>query len=113
MQNQIYNPLIYISASISGFIMTYLLANLISKRKKISMYFSFLGRNTIPILCFHITSFKLVTLIEILYSNIEIEKLSIVPVYDNKYWIMPTVVGTIVPIMINALLKATININEK
>lgn len=113
MQNQIYNPLIYISASIFGFIMMYLLANLISKIKKIVMYLSFVGRNTIPILCLHITSFKLVTLIEILCSNVEIEKLSIVPVYDNKYWILLTIAGTVVPLAINTLLKATININRK
>ena len=113
MQNQIYNPLIYISASIFGFIMMYLLANLISKIKKIAMYLSFVGRNTIPILCLHITSFKLVILIEILCNNVEIEKLSIVPVYDNKYWILLTIVGIVVPLAINTLLKATININKK
>ena len=113
MQNQIYNPLIYISASIFGFIMMYLLANLISKIKKMAMYLSFVGRNTIPILCLHITSFKLVTLIEILCSNVEIEKLSIVPVYDNKYWILFTIAGTVVPLAINTSLKATININKK
>lgn len=113
MQNQIYNPLIYISASVFGFIMMYLLADFISNRKKIATNLSFLGRNTMPILCLHITSFKLVTLIEILCSNIEIEKLSIVPVYDNKYWIILTIVGTIVPIVINILLKNAININNK
>lgn len=112
MQNQIYNPLIYISASIFGFIMMYLLANLISKIKNSDVSF-FVGRNTIPILCLHITSFKLVTLIEILCSNVEIEKLSIVPVYDNKYWILFTIAGTVVPLAINTLLKATININKK
>ena len=44
MQNQIYNPLIYISASIFGFIMMYLLANLISKIKKNSNVSFFCGK---------------------------------------------------------------------
>lgn len=113
MQNQIYNPLVYISASLSGFIMMYLLANLISKRKRIAIYLSFLGRNTMPILCLHITSFKIVTLIEILCSNLEIEKLSIVPIYDSKYWIFSTIVGTVVPIIIINIFKYTTNINKK
>lgn len=113
MQNQIYNPFVYISASIFGFIMMYLLANIISKSKKLTLYLSFLGRNTISILCLHITSFKLVTIIEILCSGTEIEKLSIVPVYDNKYWIILTIVGTVVPILFNTFLKKAININKK
>lgn len=50
-----------IFAAFSGFVITFALSNFILHFSQLSKLVSYIGQNTIPILCFHFIGFKIVT----------------------------------------------------
>lgn len=74
-------------------------------RGKALSILDYIGSNTLYILIFHFLSFKIVSLVKIMQYNLPIKYLSHFPVifeHNSYYWILYSIIGVIVPIMIRA-----------
>ncbi len=101
------NLIFYISVSIIGWFFIYELSYIFSKINIIKKIFSYIGQNTMPILILHFLIFKVVNLIGILSTKKDIMLLATFPVaFKEKYWwIIYTLFGTFIPILINKIQK--------
>lgn len=100
-QNIIINPLFFMVGGLLGFLLCascYLVDDSVSRKKRIA----YVGRHSLWILVLHLLAFKLVTIIQILIFDREIDELGGVfaAVYIPNWWIIYTLVGVYVPILI-------------
>lgn len=84
---------------------TYLImksSNIITKNTKLSLFFSFLGNNTMPILIWHFLSFKIVSFFVVNICNYPDGTIASFPTISgveyNRFWFIYTVVGIVVPL---------------
>lgn len=98
--NKYVNPFILLLASVSGFFLVLYLSKITEKSKSLANVFSYLGKNTIPVLCLHFLFFKLVLLLQIYYYDLPLYRLASFPCYRiNQFWsILYTIVGVCGPI---------------
>jgi len=95
--------LLFLLASIFGFIFVLNLSFLFSKREFVKNIFSYIGQNTLVILCFHFIAFKFVTLFQIYYYDLPMYRLASFPTYDNGYyWIVYFMAGVVIPLLLSA-----------
>lgn len=112
-QGIIINPLFYIFASLSGWILLRSFAVLQSKKQKI---FQYLGNNTMPILLLHFLSFKIISFIYLFITNQPLLLLASFPVLNNipdYLWICYTFTAIIVPITIEKILYCFFDLASK
>lgn len=108
--NQFVNPLFFIVASLSGFVFIYI-ASMYVEFKKISVYLSYLGRNTMPILFLHCLSFKIVTWIQIMFYNEPKYMLASFPIWHSDYWwVGYTFVGVLIPLLLNYIYQRLLTV---
>jgi len=87
--NNIYNPFILVLSSICGFVLTMYCAKLIARFKRLTEFCAYIGANTLPILCLHLLSFKIVTCLQVVYYNLSPYKLAAFPyLYNSGLWIV-------------------------
>ena len=101
-RNELVNPLFFLVVSTAGVCFTFQCATLLKNWKLCVEIFSYLGRNTIPILCLHLLAFRLVSLIWIKCSGLSIELLSKHPVVGPSYFwgILYTLFGLAAPLVV-------------
>ena len=107
------SPTFFIINSLIGIYVAYCIAKYITN-KFITDIFIFLGKNTIDILALHMISFKLINYFQIKFYNYPIEYLSAFPYIDgsNGWWILYSLSGIILPVMMISL-KSIILIKTK
>lgn len=103
------NPFFYLASILSGGGFIICLVKIIEnmKMKKILRLFSYIGKNTIPILALHTLCFKIVTLIQIKYYNGDKILLALYPVWKNSFlWSFAyLLVGLLVPLLMATILS--------
>ena len=101
-RNELVNPLFFLGVSTAGVCFTFQLAALLKDWKLGVQIFSYLGRNTIPILCLHLLAFRLVSYIWIKCGGLSIELLSKHPVVGASYFwgIFYTLLGLVAPLIV-------------
>lgn len=99
---QVYSLAFYILCSLLGWILLRSIAELLTG--KVASFLAYAGRNSMPIVLLHFICFKLVTLVVILLRGDDILLLASFPQLDgaeNGLWIAYTIVGVILPLVIN------------
>ena len=89
-----------------GWLLLYLLAYMICKTfLETRMILAYVGRNTIPILCLHFLSFKVISSIQVLIYKSDVCNIASFPVYlrTDLWWIADTIVGVILPLVLNEI----------
>ena len=101
-RNELVNPVFFLAASIAGVCLTFQLASMIKNWKPGLKALSYLGRNTIPILCLHLLAFRLVSIVWIKFEGLPMEMLSKHPVIGSSYFwgFLYTVFGLIAPLVV-------------
>lgn len=100
---------------ILGFYFVMFLSNIIKKCNiNLQKIFVYIGQHTIPILCFHLLVFKLVTYFVIITNNLSIEKLGVFPAIQAscKLSLLYLFVGIIFPISINIVYNSISRLGE-
>ncbi len=100
------NPIELIIISLSGFLMIIGVSYHLNKIS-ISAPLVYIGNNTMPILIFHFLSFKLASLLKILYYQFDISQLSKFPVIleNNTYWwIIYSIIGISGSLFVNLII---------
>ena len=97
----------FIAVSILGWIFIYEISYFISKRNVLNRIFEYIGKNTMPIVILHFIIFKFVNLLGIIITNEDISLMSTFPVLfkQSAWWIVYTVFGVLVPLLLNEMLK--------
>ncbi len=100
-KNVISQPIGLVIGTVLGWIFVVAISNILMKLilKKFLVY---LGQHTLPVMLLHFSSFKLVTLFQIIIYHEEMTKLSSFPCLytDNCWWIAYTVVGVLIPLLL-------------
>lgn len=107
VDNKYNNPLLYVIATLLGFVMVYYVATIIERNGKITNIVSYVGKNTVPIILLHFVSFKVYTFV-LVWLNIEsTDVLKIFPIYIGRSYdyIIYTIFGVILPLIINLIYK--------
>ena len=105
------NSLFYLFATLSGFVLCMSISKLIIKVVFLMQIFSFIGRNTLPILILHLVVFKSVTAIQIfIYENSmslpEYALASFPTLLSTGVWpYIYTIVGVAIPLGLNTIYK--------
>lgn len=96
------NPIFFIIASLSGWFLMYSLSGIINSNK-LSGMFSYLGKNTIPIIGLHFLCFKLVSAFQLYVYKLPNYMLAGFPVLITKniWWVLYAFVGITVPLLVN------------
>jgi len=100
-QNEIVNPVFFLSASITGFIFCYFLAEMIIA-VKIDKCFCYIGKHTLSILLFHFLAFKLITVAQVsIYGLPVYMRASFPTLYTQWYWVIAySVIGIGIPLLL-------------
>jgi len=103
--NRYYNPIFLLGASVSGFFIVMAFSKLINRNNVFTRIFSYIGRNTIPILCLHLLFFKLITVLQIHLYNLPAYRLASFPCYitTGGWWVSYFLVGLIGPLLVNEI----------
>lgn len=101
------NLTFYISVSIIGWIFVYELSYFFTKTNIIKNIFIYIGQNTMSILILHFFIFKIINFIGVIITKEDISLMSTFPVlFTGKYcWIIYTLFGIIIPIILEKILK--------
>lgn len=103
IDNSYPNILYFYFASIFGYIFTKNLSDIISDSKYLKKYFIFFGEHSMAIMCLHMFAFKFVIALQCILNNTNVlQYISSYPVYyaNNYWWIVYTIVGVILPLII-------------
>lgn len=94
------NILVYIMATIFGFIMLLGIAELMNKY--LEKVFDLFRKYSVVIICIHMLAFKIVTVIQIEIYNLDSNNISSYPtlISDNGWWALYGIVGLAIPIII-------------
>ena len=108
----IYNFIPFIISSLCGIYMIFGLSDIISKHCGIAKTIEYIGNRTLSILVWHFLSFKLISLIAILYYKLPIGKLSSFPIIkelpnENLWIISYCLAGIILPILVDNIYNLT------
>lgn len=106
--NSYLSPDFFIFNSIIGINLILYLSYIIDKySNRLSMMMNYIGEMTLWIMALHFISFKIVELFKILVYQIGVENISKFPVSDGTkgWWVLYTIVGVVMPILIRYLYK--------
>lgn len=94
----------WLLSALLGVMGCFKLCYLIGRFRPVSIFLSYVGDNTLPILTWHFLCFKVMSLYIVLHYDLPIQRLAEFPVvleYNNIYWIGYLVVGVALPLVIN------------
>ena len=113
--NQYTNPLYFICVSIIGWIFIYESSYYIGKIKFIKNFIQYIGKNTMPILILHLVIFKFVNFFGIIILNMDLNLTGTFPLLfkEGYWWIIYTILGVAIPLLLNILIKLIINKTKK
>ena len=108
---------IYIIASICGFFLVMNTAAFINQAgTKMKFFLILCGNNTLSILTWHFTCFKIISYLIVLVNNEPFNRIAEFPqirTYSREgWWIVYTIVGVILPLIISQYQKYAKNINS-
>lgn len=108
----IQNPIFFIIVSLAGWVLLWNISRwIISNCLIIKKVFEYVGKNTMPILCMHLLTFKLVSLLYVVINNrpkFLVASFHIIFETPEIYKIMYTIFGVSVPLMVYYIWKLTI-----
>lgn len=80
-----------------------------------SKLFNYIGENTMIILAFHFLSFKIISYIQLRIYNLPSYMLARFPILysENGWWILYSLVGIVIPIIIKRSLNLISNITRR
>ena len=102
--NQYINPIFLLISSLAGWMLTYLISDIIfSKFKTVNILLCYVGKNSMQIFLFHLISFKLVTYLQVLTNHDSRVMLASYPVYkiSQCWWIVYIFFGVAIPLIID------------
>lgn len=105
---KIENVLIFVIASLCGWVCLKTISDFIMRTKNISQIFQYIGRHTMPILCLHVISFKVVSLLYIICMKKPILYLAawhIIFDADECWKLLYAVAGTSIPVILYELIQ--------
>ena len=101
------NVFLYVPTAFVGIYMIITVSKIIDQWS-IKGIFYYLGKNTLIILVLHLLVFKLVHLLKIIIYGLPIEKLAdfkIIQEHNDVFWIIYTISGIFIPLMINEIAR--------
>ena len=104
-KNEYTNPIYFIIVSLLGWYLVYESSYYLSKIKSINNVLQYIGKNTMPILIFHFIAFKMINFIIVILLRQDYNLIGNFPVlYKHDYWwIIYTVFGIGIPLLINKI----------
>lgn len=101
------NPFMYLTSSAAGILCVLSASSIISKLKHTSLL-TYIGRHTMSVIFWHFLSFKAVTLIECLLLKQPMYRIASFPVMvsENGWWILYTLVGVMLPMVISYIYES-------
>lgn len=101
------NGLFLIASSLSGIYFVIYISKLLEKIPIISNIFSYIGKNTLPIIALHFVSFKLIMYLQLLFGVIKYEDMAYLTGYNNANWwyILYVIAGVGVPLLYDFIMK--------
>lgn len=102
ISNIIVNPVYYCLGMICGWIIVRYFSVIFGRYRWLRNLFSYLGRNSLIVLCAHFAAFKIIAYIQCLYFELPLSNISVFPVVRNGgyWWCAYTAVGIAVPLAI-------------
>lgn len=113
-QHEYTNPIYFISVSILGWCFIYELSYFISKTPILKNILIYIGKNTMSILILHFVAFKILNALLVVMLKEDRILISKFPVgfKDSYWWIIYTLVGIAIPLILNEAKKYTIKFIE-
>lgn len=104
-KNEYTNPIYFIIVSLLGWYMVYNVSYYLSKLKIINKILQYIGEHTMPILIFHFIAFKIINLVLVIVLRQDYKLIGNFPVLykDNHWWIIYTIFGIGIPLLINKI----------
>ena len=101
-RNEMVNPAFFLLSSTAGICMTFIISSLIEKNKMFSHIFTFLGQNTVPILCLHLLAFRVVSYIWVYTEKLDFSSVSNHPIVGPslKWGVFYLLAGMILPLFV-------------
>lgn len=100
-KNQYTGLTYFVLVSMCGWYFVYGLAHLIMQNKVINKIFQYIGKNTMSIFILHLAVFKLFNYIIICIFNLENTEYIYILLTGNYWWILYTVIGIVIPLLLN------------
>lgn len=106
-RNELVNPAFLLIAGTLGILFTFEISALMKKWEPGLRYFSYIGQNTIPILCLHLLAFRLVSFIWIQCDGLPISMLAKHPVVAGSYFwgVLYTIAGLTLSLIVPVVKK--------
>lgn len=113
--NYYVNPIFLLIVSILGWILLYEISSLLLRFTKIKTILIYIGQNTISIVVFHFLAFKLISYLQVIIYSKPRYLIAAFPVLYNfgGWWIAYTIVGVIIPLLINFIWRKIICLIKK
>lgn len=103
--NQMGNPYMFLITSTLGTVFGYFLARILVKIKICMKVLSWFGQNSLYILLFQFTAFKVITLIECYVYNQPLYRVASFPVMESGrgWWVAYSIAGLVIPAIIGTI----------
>jgi len=98
-RNNITNPVLLLLSSVIGFVMTYHFAKFCSQYRW-SSFLSYIGKNTVAIMCWHFIAFKIVNYLVVRIEGLPAIYIARFPVSDYSYWPLYILIGVFAPLVL-------------
>ena len=98
------NSYLLVPIAFAGIYITMCISKILEKIPKINQIFSYIGKNTIPILALHIIVFKLIAMAQVyIFNYYPVEKLTgwRILYYNGKWQCLLLILGVLLPLLIN------------
>lgn len=110
------NPFFLILSSLLGIYFVFYISKIICNKVYIlTNILTYIGKNTLPIIAFHLFSFKIVMLLQLYFGAITFNQLAILNGAGNNniWYIFYVIVGVAFPLLINNFIQRTKNVLSK
>lgn len=113
--NQYVNPTFLIFVSLLGWLLTFYVADIISKIDIIKKPMIILGQNTLVIVILHFLCFKIINLAGVLIFRMPKYCIAAFPVlfYEGITWILYSLIGVILPVICKLGIRKMVNYTKK
>jgi len=110
--NYFSNPIILMIGSSLGWVLLYSASHLLTLFAVLQKPLMIIGQNTLSVLILHLLCFKVINLIIVLLEKMDMYLIAAFPTLSNGkglWWILYTIVGLFVPVVINLIKKSMLN----
>lgn len=103
--NTIVNPIYYLLGMFFGWMLLRCISIVIEKKNRLRCFLSYLGRNSLIIVCTHFAAFKVVAFMQCVWFDLPISNISAFPVVriEGLWWCAYTAAGIGLPLLIRYL----------